>query len=555
MDFYRGTSLSEKIAIGKIYFYKKPESTPFREEVEDPESETARFESACEAALAELDELVRTAAAEAGGEEAEVFKGHMMLVKDPLFMEFVCDAIRKQKVNAEYAVARAQAHFVRMLLNLDDEYMRERAADVADVSERLLRILAESAGRLADIGNAGPAEPSIIAAEKLMPSDIIKFDRSLILAFVVRQGAANSHMAILARAINIPVLFGVDVSEDWAGRTAVVDGCSGGIILDPDPESLAEMRDKKAEIDEREEALRRLRGKETVTRSGRKINLYANVAEGSDVDAALENDAEGIGLFRSEFLYLQAPSWPSEEEQFAAYRAAAEAMRGKKVVIRTLDVGADKRLPYLDLPEESGGYRGIRVCLDRPEMFRTQLRAILRAAAYGNVAVMFPMITSVDEVRECAGQLAIAREELEQRNPQALYGDVEAGIMVETPEAVERSAELARETDFFCIGTNDLIPLLLGYDRFKAQPQPDGAQPQPVEEQSRPSDEQRHPEVLRAIRTTVENGHAAGIWVGVCGEMAADTEMTETLVDMGVDELSVAPGALLRVRDKVINCS
>ncbi len=570
MDFYRGTSLLEKIAIGKIYFYKKCKDTPFREEIDDAASEIARFEAAQDTAVAELDDLIPAAAEKAGEEEAGVFEGHRMLVRDPLYRKFVCSAIQNEKVNAEYAVARAQAHFVRMLMNVDDDYVRERAADVADVSERLLRILGEDAdrpgangkeqpdgqeqpyaegmGRPADIGDVGPAEASIIAADELMPSDIIKFDRSLILAFVVRRGAANSHVAILARAMSIPVLLGVDVREDWAGRNAVVDGCTGGIMLDPEPGYLKLMLERQADIDENEARMRTLRGQDTVTRSGRKINLYANVSEGSDVDDAIENGAEGIGLFRTEFLYMQAVSWPTEEEQFAAYRAAAEAMHGKKVIIRTLDAGADKQLPYLDLTEESGtdaGCRGIRVCLKRPEMFRTQLRAILRASAYGNVAVMFPVITSAEEVRACREQLELAREELDGESPGILYGEVEAGIMIETPEAVDRSAELAREADFFCIGTNDLIPSLLGYDRFDAQS---------VAGKEEDFDDHggvTHPAVLRAIRTTVDNGHAAGIWVGVCGEMAADTEMTETLVNLGVDELSVAPGVLLNVRAKV----
>ncbi len=571
MDFYRGKSLLEKIAIGKIYFYKKCKDTPFREEIDDADSEIARFGEALAAASAELEELFRIAADKAGEKEAGIFEGQRMLIRDPLYREFVCDAIRNERVNAEYAVAQAQAHFVRMFMSLDDDYVRERAADVADISERLLRILGEGEDRLSengeehppgagterlpDMGDLGPAEPSIIAAEELMPSDIIKFDRSVILAFVVRQGAANSHMAILARAMNIPVLLGVDVREDWAGRNAVVDGRSGGIMLDPDPEYLKSMIERQKQINENEERLRTLRGQETVTRSGRKINLYANVSDGSDVDDAVENGAEGIGLFRSEFLYLQASSWPTEEEQFAAYRAAAEAVQGKKVVIRTLDTGADKQLPYLDLTEGPGrdtGYRGIRICLERPEMFRTQLRAVLRASSYGNVAVMFPMITSVEEVRACRKQLALAREELDREDSRILYGDVEAGIMIETPEAVEKSAELAREADFFSIGTNDLIPAILGFDRFDAQSvgrEDDAAGS--CEEQRDPGGCKCHPAVLRAIRTTVDNGHAAGIWVGICGEMAADTGMTETLVNLGVDELSVAPGALLRVKEKV----
>ncbi len=566
MDFYRGTPVLEKIAIGKICFYKNSEDAPCREEVDDAAAEIARFDAARDAALAELDELVREASERAGAEEAAVFAGHKMLVKDPLYRDFVCKVIREQRVNAEYAVAQAQAHFVQMLLGVDDPYVQERAEDIVDISERFMKLLGGRQAHLADGdgdipggGEKDPAggaeeayaspDPVILAADELTPSETIQFDPESIAAFVVRQGAANSHTAILARAMNIPAVIGVDVREDWDSRTAVVDGCTGEVILDPDEECLAQMRKKQRDMAESEARRAALRGHETVTRSGRRICLYANIGEASDVDSALANDAEGIGLFRSEFIYLQAQDWPSEEEQFAAYRAVAEAMDGKKVVIRTLDAGADKQLRYLDLTKE----RGIGVCLERPEMFRTQLRAILRASDYGTVSVMFPMITSAEELRACREQVELARSELlkrsgenGQRCPETVSGcsegscgSVEVGIMVETPEAVERSEELAREADFFCIGTNDLIPALLGYDRWDADGQ--GAQ----------RDGERDPVVLDAIRRTIGNGHAAGIWVGICGEAAADTEMTETLVGMGIDELSVAPGEVLKVREKV----
>ncbi len=552
MDSYQGTSVLEKIAIGRIYYHKKSSDTPYREEVGDVTAEIARFDAARDAALAELDGLIREASARTGKEEAAVFAGHRMLVKDHLYRDFVCDVIRAQHVNAEYAVAQAQAHFVQMFLSMDDAYVRERAADVTDVSERLLRLLGRGGGSQSPKEDLPPfdeaPEPLVFAAEELIPSEIIRFDGGQILAFVARQGAVNSHAAILARAMNIPVVFGVDVREDWAGRMAVVDGRGGRVILDPDEACLAQMRKEQREIDEQEAIRTALRAQETVTRSGRRVSLCANISEAADVDAALANGAEGIGLFRSEFLYLQAQDWPTEEEQFAAYRAVVSQMQGKKVVIRTLDAGLDKQLPYLDLSGQER--RGIGICLERPEMFRTQLRAILRAGVYGTVAVMFPMITSVDEVRRCRQQLEIARTELRQaeageRQGQAesgeagaSFGEIEVGIMIETPEAVERSAELAREVDFFCIGTNDLVPALLGFSRLGDAPESLRQSP-------------CHPAVQDAVRTTIGRGHKAGIRVGICGEMAADTAVTGTLVEMGIDELSVAPASILKVREAV----
>ncbi len=534
MDFYQGTSILGKIAIGKIRYYRKREETPYRQEIGDTEQEIARLEAAQDAVLAGLDDQIRDASGPGGGEEAAILAAHKILMKDPLYDGFIRDAIREQHVNAEYAVAQAQAHFVQMLRSVDDAFMRERAADVEDVSQRLLR---QFGGGTEDPSGAGTdgkrgdeaGEPVIVAAEELMPSDILRLGRDEILAILVRNGAANSHLAILARTMKVPVIFGVEVREDWDGRTAVADGCSGTVILDPDAACLERMRKKQREVEFREEERDALRGKETVTRSGRRINLYANIGEADDVDAALAEDAEGIGLFRTEFLYLQAQTWPDEETQFATYRAVAEAMGGKKVVIRTLDAGLDKQIPCLELSERE---RGIRVCLERPELFRVQLRAILRAASYGTVAVMFPMIKSVEEVRACREQLKTAQAELEEAGKD--FGGVEFGIMVETPEAVKKSAALAREVDFFCIGTNDLIPALFGVTRLDAG-----------------SCDPADPKVLAAIRATIANGHADGIWVGFCGEMAADTTWTQTLVEMGIDELSVAPGAVLKVREAV----
>ncbi len=532
METYRGIPVLERIAIGKIFFYDRRKDTPYKEEIEDMERELDRLEQARGDAENELDILFRAAAQAVGNEEAKVFSGHRMLLRDPMYLDYIRDRIRTRRVNAEYAVSDAQAHFARMFMEMDDEYMKSRASDVADVSGRLLRLLSGGPEQ------EGPDEPSILVADELLPSETMRFDKSMILALAVRRGSVNSHTAILARSMNIPAITGIDVQKDWAGRMAVVDGCTGSLILDPDEECLARMRRKQAEIEENDMRLHRLRGAETVTRRGRKIHLYANIGDLTDMDAVLANDAEGIGLFRSEFLFLQSETWPSREEQFVTYRAVTEAMRGKKVVIRTLDIGADKQAPYFDLPEESrsaAGSRGIRICLERPEIFRTQLKAILQAAAYGTVSVMFPMISSLEEMRACRQQMEIAKEELAEEN--IPFGEVETGIMIETPDAVRISSELAGEADFFCIGTNDLIQYILAADRRDAK---GGSDFDP-----------HHPAVIRAIRETITNAHAAGIWVGICGEMAADTTMTKTLVEMGVDEFSVAPALLLKVREVI----
>ncbi|MCC8141491.1 MAG: phosphoenolpyruvate--protein phosphotransferase [Lachnospiraceae bacterium] len=556
MERYQGNPVVEKIAVGKIFIYKKKKDTPYREQIEDVVYEISRFEEARDKALRELDVLCEEAKGQIGSSNAAVFRAHRMLVQDQMYGDFIRGTIQDQKVNAEYAVAEAQAHFSQMLLGTEDAYLKERASDVADVSQRMLRLLGS------DIETEGPSEPSIVVAEELTPSETMHFDRDTVLALVVQQGSANSHTAILAEAMNIPALLGVEICDEWEGRTAVLDGSAGELILDPDGDVLARMKEKQREIEERDAKLAFLRGRETVTAGGRKIRLYANIGELSDMDAVLSSDAEGIGLFRSEFLYLQAEDWPTEEEQAQVYRAVAETMRGKPVIIRTLDVGADKQAPYFELTSEENealryahpekeatapgpglltkdapafGYRGIQVCLDRPEMFCTQLRSILRASMYGTVSVMFPMIASVEEVVACKELLTQAKSELRKEGKE--YRDIEVGVMIETPAAVEVSAMLAREVDFFCIGTNDLIQYLLGVDRQDAA-HAECADP-------------RHPAVTEAIRTTIENGHAAGIWVGICGEMAADTTLTEMLVEMGVDELSVSPGAVLKVRGAV----
>ncbi len=597
MERFEGVPVAGGIAIGRIRFQKSHNNTPYREEIGDVPEEIARFEAARDAAVRELDALARRAKERVGEADAAVFTAQKMLVADPMLYDHVCDTIRERKVNAAYAVTEAQAYFTRMLLDTEEEYVRERAADVADVTERLLRLLAKaesgpagtehpeaaergSAGTgypgAAEGGSAGagyseemengPANPVILAAEELLPSETMRFEREQLLAFVVRRGSAISHTAILARTMGLPMLTGVEVREEWDGRIAVVDGNTGEIILDPDEACLKETREKVREVKAQDDtgpnarcadsdaARADQKGLERQVGGGRQIHLYANIVGASDLDAVRSCGAEGIGLFRSEFLFLGASDWPTEEEQFAAYRAVAEAMDKKPVIIRTLDAGADKQAPYMNLHEE----RGIRVCLERPEMFRAQLRAILRAAVYGTVSVMFPMVTSPEEVRACKAQLELAREEalshplrpestggLTLPEERTSCGSVAVGVMIETPGAVAHSAELAREVDFFSIGTNDLQQYLLGIDRQDAK----AVAKDNVREQDGDADGPLPPVLAQALAATIENAHAAGIPVGICGEIAADPSLTGTLAQMGVDSLSVAPEALPRVRE------
>ncbi len=523
MERYQGSSVSEAIAIGKIWFYEKEVAAFRARSAADPEGEIARFYAAREAALAELDILLREAKERVGEEEAAVFQGHRTMVKDPLLSDYVVDAIRAQGVDAAYAVEMARAHFVQTLYDTGDATLRERAADVKDVAERLLWLLGEGTEK------NGPAEPSILVAEELSPSDTLRFGKENLLGFVVREGSTVSHTAILARSMGIPALFGVDARKEWNGRTAVVDGGAGTLLLDPDEETLAKAREKQKELNERQ--VRAAAPDETpaVTKSGRRIALCANVRGPEDLFAVQKAGADGVGLFRSEFLFLAASDWPGEEAQCAAYTAVVQGMAGRRVVIRTVDVGADKCLPYLRL---RGDERGVRVCLARPELFRTQLAAILRAAACGPVAVLFPMITSVSEARACREMLNRTAEEL--RDAGTAYGPVDVGVMIETPEAVTAADALAKEADFFSIGTNDLTAALRGENRLDA-----GFDARRGAED---------PAVLSAIRKTVEAAHAAGIRVSVCGEMAAEPACAARLVALGVDELSVSPERIPDVR-------
>lgn len=533
MENYTGKSIFQKVAIGKILYYEKRENIVKRDRIENAEEEIQRFEAAKVIALGQLDRIYQKALKEVGEENAAVFEVHMMMMEDDDYLESIYNIIREQGVNAEYAVAVTGDNFADMFSQMDDEYMRARAADVKDISERLVSVLTGNATDMAALD-----EPVILVADDLAPSETVQMDKSKIIAFVTKHGFSNSHTAILARTMNIPAIIGVEIDKGWNGKTAIVDGYTGTVILDPDEESMAEMKKKMEEDERKRTLLQELRGKETVTKDGRKLHLYANIGNVSDTMSALQNDAEGIGLFRSEFLYLESKDYPTEEEQFQAYKTVAQTMAGKKVIIRTLDIGADKQVDYFQLEKEENpamGYRAIRICLEQPEIFKTQLRAILRASAFGNISIMFPMIISVREVREAKKILEEVKSELKAH--EIPYKDVEVGIMIETPAAVLESDELAKEVDFFSIGTNDLTQYTLAIDR--QNPKLDNIY------------DPHHPAVLKAIRMVVENAHKCGAWVGICGELGADLSLTRTFLEMGVDELSVSPSFVLLVRNEV----
>lgn len=535
MECYNGKSVLQGIAIGTLYVIEKKESSWVKSSITDADGEMARFEKARKRAQEQLDVLYQEAMEQVGEENAMIFDVHKVMLDDLDYMEAVENRIRTEMVNAEYAVTVTGEEFSAVFASMDDDYMKARAADVIDISGRVVRILEgrEEAG-------LHTKEPVIVLADDLSPSETIQMDKSKILAFVTKHGSANSHTAILARSLNIPSLVNTDVeiSSAYHGKCAVVDGIEGLLFVEPDEETLAEKRAKQAEILEAEAKLRELVGKENITKDGRSIKLYANMGNVEDVEKVLENDAGGIGLFRSEFLYLGRDSFPSEEEQFAAYKSVVSRMGGKKVIIRTLDIGADKKADYFGLDAEENpalGYRAIRICLSQPDIFKTQLRAIYRAAAFGTVSIMFPMIISVDEIRKIKRITEEVKAELGAEG--ITYGEAELGIMIETPAAALITGELASEVEFFSIGTNDLTQYTLAIDR----------QNQKLE----PFYDAHHPAVLELIRMTVENGHKAGIWVGICGELAADDTLTETFLDMGLDELSVSPTYILKLRDKI----
>lgn len=536
MQVYKGKSVFGGVAIGKIWFYSKGEQVVKRVKVEDTEAEIARYHEATDTAVAQLAGLHDKALKEVGEANAAIFEIHQMMLEDEDYRESIENIIHTQKVNAEYAVAQTADNFAQMFASMEDDYMRERAADVKDISERLLTVLH---GREQKGMSAG--EPVIIVADDLAPSETVQLDKDMVLSFVTVHGSLNSHTAILARTMSIPALVGTPLPLDKTidGKMGIVDGTNGVIYVDPDEETLSRMQKVLQQEEEQRVLLQTLKGKENVTLDGQKIMLYANIGNIKDLATVLQNDAGGIGLFRSEFIYLEKSDYPTEEEQFQIYKKVAETMAGKRVIIRTLDIGADKQCDYFEMEKEDNpamGCRAIRICLTRPEIFKTQLRALFRASAFGKIAIMYPMITSVKEVHRIKEIVAEVKEELTEQGIE--YGEPEQGIMIETPAAAMVSYELAKEVDFFSIGTNDLTQYTLAIDR-----------------QNTALDEfydSHHPAVLRMISMIVENAHKAGIWAGICGELGADLELTKEFLAMGVDELSVSPGRILPIRKIVL---
>jgi len=525
-----GKSVCKGIAIGRIKMYTKNTIDISKKEIEDADSEINRYENAKSIAINELQSLYKKAVEEVGEDNAEIFSVHMMTLEDEDYNNSVHKIISEQMANAEYAVAMTRDNLIEMFSNMEDEYFKARRADIRDISDRVIRVLNGSNVTFV-IGN----EPVILMAEDLAPSETVQMNKSKLLAIVTRFGSGNSHTAILARTMSIPALIGADVSDEYDGHMAIADGNDGKLIIDPSEELLEKYHTFIKADDEKKASLYELKGRENLTKSGRTIDLFANVGSLDDLDAVIQNDAGGIGLFRSEYLYLKKDDFPREEEQFIVYKKIIEAMDGRKVVIRTLDIGADKQVDYFSFDKEDNpalGYRAIRVCLTKPEIFRTQLRALYRASAFGNLSIMYPMIISVDEVLRIKEISKSVREELIAEGIK--IGNVEEGIMIETPAAAIISDELAKHVDFFSIGTNDLTQFTLAIDRQNSK-------------LDRFCDT-HHPALLRLIRIVAENGHKAGIWVGICGELAADTSLTKEFIQIGIDELSVAPASILNVR-------
>lgn len=536
MKTYYGKSVFNGIAIGKISIYQKGEQQVKRVKVDDTENEKQRYYVAVEQATKELQALYEKAVKEVGEANAAIFEIHQMMLQDDDYKESVEHIIESQQVNAEYAVAATGDNFSQMFAAMDDEYMRGRAADVKDISERLLNVLSGKAKTGMDT-----EEPVIVLADDLAPSETVQMNKDLVLSFVTVHGSVNSHTAILARTMSIPALIGTDIPLDETvdGKLAIVDGSKGVIYVEPDESILSEMQEKQKKEQEQKELLQTLKGKPNITLDGKEIKLYANIGNSKDLATVIQNDAGGIGLFRSEFLYLEKDDYPTEEEQFSVYKTVAETMAGKQVIIRTLDIGADKQCDYFKLGKEDNpamGYRAIRICLDRPEVFKTQLRALFRASAYGNLAIMYPMITSVWEVKKIKEIVEEVKKELTEQS--ISFGTPSQGIMIETPAAVMISQELAKEVDFFSIGTNDLTQYTLAIDR-----------------QNTNLDDfydAHHPAILSMIRMVIENAHKEGIWAGICGELGADTELTQDFLAMGIDELSVSPGRILPIRKIIL---
>ena len=535
MEVYQGKSVFGGIAIGRISVHKKDEQQVKRVRIEDSEQEILRYRQAKQTAMEQLQGLYQKALKEVGEANAAIFEIHQMMLEDDDYNESVENIIRMQQVNAEYAVASTGDNFAQMFSAMDDDYMRARSADVMDISERVLSVLG---GRATGIAASG--EPVIIVADDLAPSETVQLNKDLVLSFVTVHGSVNSHTAILARTMSIPALIGtaIPLTDDIDGKVGIVDGKNGCIYVDPDEDTLGRMQQLKLEEQEKKELLQTLKGRENITIDGKKIMLYANIGNSKDLAAVLQNDAGGIGLFRSEFIYLERDTFPTEEEQFQIYRTVAETMAGKPVIIRTLDIGADKKCDYFEMePEENPamGCRAIRICLTRPEIFKTQLRALFRASAFGNISIMVPMIASVWEVKKVKEIMEEVKTELSTEG--LPYKEVEFGVMIETPAAVMIADDLAKEVDFFSIGTNDLTQYTLAIDRQNAK-------------LDRFYDS-HHPAVLKMIQMVIDSAHEEGIWAVICGELGADLTLTETFVKMGIDELSVAPGMVLKVRQKI----
>jgi phosphotransferase system enzyme I (PtsI) len=530
MEKIVGKRIFGGVAIGKIKWYSKAENQVVRRRVEDTAAELARYEAAKQTAITQLKGLYEKALKEVGEANAQIFEVHSMMLEDLDYNDSVQNLIEAQGLNAEYAVATTGDNFSDMFAAMDDEYFQARSVDVKDISERVISILSG-----ADTGSDIGSEPVIIAAEDLAPSETVQMDKNSLLAFVTHLASVNSHTAILARTMSIPAVTEIEIKPEWNGLLGIVDGNEATMIVDPDEETLAQYREIQKQEEEKQRLLEELKGKENVTLDGQKINLYANIGNVSDLVAVLKNDASGIGLFRSEFIYLEKDDFPTEEDQFAVYKKVAETMAGKKVIIRTLDIGADKQVDYFNLGKEDNpamGYRAIRICLKQPDIFKTQLRALFRASAFGNIAIMYPMITSVAEVRKIKEIVAEVKLELDRDG--VPYGNVEQGIMIETPAAAVISDLLAKEVDFFSIGTNDLTQYTLAIDR----------------QNDKLDDfyDSHHEAVLRLIKLVTDNAHAAGIWAGICGELGADMTLTERFLEMGLDELSVSPGCILPIR-------
>ena len=537
MRILKGTGVCGGIAFGKLYLFSKTEKTVKRTHVEDTESEISRFEKAQQEALEQLEALHDKALAEVGEANAMIFEIHQMMLCDEDYLNSIKSIISDQGINAETAVAVTADNFAEMFSSMDDEYMKERAADVKDISERVIGILSGA-------GNVGTdySEPVIIAAEDLAPSETVQLDKSKILAFVTEKGSSNSHTSILARTMNIPAVVGVEGLMDGNDgmKDAIVDGGTGTIYIEPDETTVSQMREKREDDIRRKEMLDRRKNVNPVTKDGQEILLYANIGTPDDLPLVYANGGQGVGLFRSEFIYLESDHYPTEDEQFAVYKKSLEKMAGKRVVIRTLDIGADKQVDYFDMPKEENpamGVRAIRICLNRPEIFRTQLRALLRASAYGKLAIMFPMITSVDEVKRIKAIVEDVKSEL--RSEEIKFDEnIELGIMIETPAAAIVSDRLAKEVDFFSVGTNDLTQYTLAIDRQNSE--------------AEKFCDTHHESILRFIKIAADNAHANGIWIGICGELGADISLTEFFLSIGIDELSVSPGKIPELKNKVI---